>query len=70
MHQANTGTLQRPLLLAREQAWRSLGIGRTRYQQLVAEGMIHEVAIGRRRLVSVAELERFIAAGGAPEEEK
>lgn len=52
---------QRPLLLSREEAWKSLGIGRTRYGQLIAEGQIREVRIGRRRLVSVAELERFVA---------
>jgi excisionase family DNA binding protein len=57
-----TDTLRRPLLLSREEASKSLGIGRTRYQQLIAEGKIGEVKIGRRRLVSAAELERFIAA--------
>jgi hypothetical protein len=39
-----------------------LGIGPSKYKQIVANGGIREVAIGLRgRRVSYAELERFVA---------
>jgi excisionase family DNA binding protein len=50
-----------PLLLRRAEAQRLLGIGPSKYKQIVANGGIREVAIGLRgRRVSYAELERFV----------
>jgi excisionase family DNA binding protein len=50
------------LLLSVPEAAARLGIGRTFAWQLVHAGELRAVAVGRRRLVPVAELERFVAA--------
>lgn len=62
-------TLQHPdspsiasALFARTQARSYLGnISDSMYKSLVASGQLREVAIGRRRLISRVELDRFIA---------
>ncbi len=57
------------LLLRRAEAQRLLGIGPSKYKQIVADGGIREVAIGQRgRRVSYAELERFVADRMAKQE--
>jgi excisionase family DNA binding protein len=50
------------LLIPTKEAWQSLGIGRTRFFEILSEGHIQAVRLGRRTLVPVAELERFVAA--------
>jgi hypothetical protein len=51
-----------PLLLRRAEAQRMLGVGPSKYKQIVAAGALREIPIGRRgRRVPYAELERYIA---------
>jgi excisionase family DNA binding protein len=49
-----------PLLVSVREAAKRLGLGRDTAYQLVREGRLHSVALGRKRLVPVAELERFV----------
>jgi len=55
-----------PLLVGVREAARVLGLGRDTAYQLVREGRLRAVRVGRRVLVPRAELEAFIAreAGG------
>ncbi len=48
------------LLLKVEEAARLLGVGRTTLFELIGQGRIQTVRVGRRRLVVRAGLERFI----------
>ncbi len=48
------------LLLKVEDAARLLGVGRTTLFELIGEGRIQTVRLGRRRLVVRAGLERFV----------
>jgi excisionase family DNA binding protein len=41
--------------------WKVLGIGRSKFYELVAEGAITPVRIGRTLLVADEELRRFVA---------
>jgi excisionase family DNA binding protein len=50
------------LLVTTKDAWQSLGIGRTRFFEILSEGQIHAVRLGRRTLIPVTELEKFAAA--------
>lgn len=50
------------LLVTTKEAWQSLGIGRTRFFEILSEGHIQAVRLGKRTLIPVAELERFAAA--------
>ncbi|MGH7641631.1 MAG: helix-turn-helix domain-containing protein [Candidatus Dormibacteria bacterium] len=49
------------LLLTPEEVARVLRIGRTRAGEIIRQGDIASVRIGRRRLVAVREIERYIA---------
>ncbi|MGH7666970.1 MAG: helix-turn-helix domain-containing protein [Candidatus Dormibacteria bacterium] len=64
----DTGVPQ--LLLTPEEAARVLRIGRTRAGEIIRHGDITSVLIGRRRLVPVEAIERYIAENsvgrGAP----
>jgi len=42
------------------EAWQSLGIGKTRFYVEVAEGNLRTIKSGRRRLVPLIELDRFV----------
>jgi excisionase family DNA binding protein len=57
-----------PLLLSVREAARALGIGRDTAYELVKEGRLRAVRIGRRLLVPQAELSGFVEreSGGAP----
>ena len=48
------------LLLKVEDAARLLGVGRTTFFELISQGRIQTVRVGRRRLVVRAGLERFV----------
>jgi excisionase family DNA binding protein len=48
-------------LLSVPEAYRALGIGRSKLFTLISEGRIATVAIGRRRLVPVEALDAFVA---------
>jgi excisionase family DNA binding protein len=50
------------LLYPYEEAWEALGIKRSMFYELVAAGEIRPVKIGRRSLVPLQELERYIAS--------
>jgi excisionase family DNA binding protein len=43
-----------------KQAWEKLGIGRTRFYQLLAEGKIRCFKNGRRYLIPVSAIDAFI----------
>lgn len=49
-----------PLLVGVRQAAKALGVGRDSAYQLVREGRLRAVRVGRRLLVPVAELDEFI----------
>jgi len=53
------------LLLSIPEAARTLGIGRSKLYEIMADGALDTVTIGRRRLVR-AESVRALASGGAP----
>ncbi|MHB8827134.1 MAG: excisionase family DNA-binding protein [Acidimicrobiales bacterium] len=48
------------MLLKVEDAARLLGVGRTTFFELISQGRIQTVRVGRRRLVVRAGLERFV----------
>jgi excisionase family DNA binding protein len=50
-----------PLLVSVREAAKRLGLGRDAAYQLVREGRLHSVALGRKRLVPVSELAAFVA---------
>lgn len=52
--------MSEPLLLGVRDAARRLGIGRDVCYQLVREGRLRAVRVGRRILIPRAELERFV----------
>jgi len=59
------------LLLTAEEAGELLSIGRTKVYELMADGLIESVAIGRCRRIPVRALEPFVEAlrrGGSIEE--
>jgi excisionase family DNA binding protein len=50
------------LLVTTKEAWQSLGIGRTRFFEILSEGQIQAVRLGRKTLIPIAALEAFVAA--------
>ncbi len=56
-------TIRHPLTVTVKVALVMIGIGRTRFYELVAAGQITTVKIGRRRLVHVESLQRLAAEG-------
>jgi excisionase family DNA binding protein len=53
----------KPITVTVSTALAVTGIGRTKFYELVKEGRIRTVAIGRRTLVIFADLERLAEAG-------
>lgn len=51
-----------PLLHQVPEAFRRIGIGRSKGYQLIAAGELHVVKIGRRTLIAETELQRFVEA--------
>jgi excisionase family DNA binding protein len=51
-----------PHLLAIKQVIYELGIGRTAVYELIKDGKLRTVTIGRRRLVPLAAMDEFIAS--------
>lgn len=49
------------LLVSDIEAARRLGLGKTKVRELMGAGELATVRVGRRRLVVVASLERFVA---------
>jgi excisionase family DNA binding protein len=60
------------LLYSLEDAWTTLGVGRSTLYELIAAGDIQAVKVGRRTLIRHDELERYVQAlpAKAPEEHK
>ncbi len=52
-----------PLTVTVATALRLTGLGRTKLYELIAERRVETVKVGRRRLVSVASIERLLTAG-------
>jgi excisionase family DNA binding protein len=50
-----------PILLGVEPAAAALGICRSQLYELIGDGSIRSVKIGKRRLIERAELDRFVA---------
>jgi len=61
-----TGTeMEKPmnqLMLPPAEAARVIGVGRTTFYGLMHDGQVQAVKIGRRTLVPIAELERYVAS--------
>ncbi len=56
-------TIRHPLTVTVKVALAMIGIGRTRFYELVGAGQITTVKIGRRRLVHMESLQRLAAEG-------
>jgi len=54
-------TTNSPLLNGFQQVTARLGFSRAKLYDLIAEGQIHPVKVGRRSFVTETELERFVA---------
>ncbi len=52
-----------PVAVGVEDAYRSLGIGRTAFYGLVKRGQIRLIKLGKRSLVPCTELERVVTDG-------
>ena len=50
------------LMLPPAEAARVIGVGRTTLYALMRDGQVRAVKIGRRTLISIAELERYVAS--------
>jgi excisionase family DNA binding protein len=55
------GRAIKPLTVTVAVALQITGLGRTKFYQLLADGTIESVNIGRRRLINFASLERLTA---------
>lgn len=49
------------LLFSRKEAAKILGIGETKYKELIGAGEIREIDVGARKLTPRSELEKFVA---------
>lgn len=54
-----------PLVLTRAEAARSLKVGTTTLDELIAVGRIDTMKLGTRRLVKADSVRRFVEQGGA-----
>jgi len=53
------------LLVSIPEAGKALGLGRSKIYELISEGRLETISIGRRRLVRAGSV-RAVAGGGAP----
>jgi excisionase family DNA binding protein len=58
-------TQENPLALTVKEALRLIGLGRTKFYQLIAQGKISTVHVGRRRLIIYDSLKAFLEQGDA-----
>jgi excisionase family DNA binding protein len=49
-----------PICVSIPDAARAIGIGRTTIYQLIAAGRLHPIKIGRRTLIPVSSIQRYI----------
>lgn len=54
-----------PLVVSAEAAAALIGIGRTKLYELLSDGRIPSISVGRRRLIATVALEQFLASGDA-----
>jgi excisionase family DNA binding protein len=59
---AGTGKPLKPLTVTVPVALHITGLGRTKFYQLLEDGTIKSITIGRRRLINFASLERLTCA--------
>lgn len=52
----------KPLALTVAEALKATGLGRTKFYELVNEGRIKTISLGRRRLVVYASLEALVSS--------
>ena len=52
--------MSEPLLHQLPEAFRRIGVGRSKGYQLIAQGDLHTVRIGRRVLIAESELRRYV----------
>lgn len=62
----NSVALQKPLAVTVSIALNLTGIGRTKLYQLIDNGAVESIMIGRRRLINYASLERLVNNAGEP----
>ncbi len=62
VNRKGVGSRSLPRLLGIKQSMYELGIGRTAIYELVKEGKLKTVTIGRRRLIPAEAIEEFIAS--------
>jgi excisionase family DNA binding protein len=62
----NSVPLQKPLAVTVPIALNLTGIGRTKLYQLIDNGAVESIRIGRRRLINYASLERLVNNAGEP----
>jgi len=62
-HTQPTDTAPQQLALSPEQAAAALGLGRTTVYALIQSGQLRSLCVGRRRIIPVAAIETFLAAG-------
>jgi excisionase family DNA binding protein len=60
----NNNKQMKPVTVTVENALRLSGLGRTKLYELMNQGRLKTVKIGRRRLVVFASLEALVANGG------
>jgi excisionase family DNA binding protein len=66
---ANELVSLKPLAVPVKTARALLGIGNTKFYELVNDRTIETISLGRRRLVIYASLERLVATGGGRKRE-
>ena len=59
-------TVLKPITVTVPTALAVTGLGRTKFYELVKQGRIRTIAIGRRTLVIFADLEKLAEAGASP----
>ena len=68
MDQTQTDWTKRPLAVSPAEAAQMLGLGRTKFYELMGANEIASMKIGTRRLIRVAVLEAWLKAQEAPED--
>ncbi len=61
----NDSQMRKPLAVPVETALEISGLGRTKLYELIKEGKLKTVTIGRRRLINYASLEALVAPEAA-----
>ena len=54
------------LALSPSEGRRAIGVGRTTFYNLISSGALRAVRVGRRLVIPVAEIKRFLSENSAP----